>query len=96
MLLNDPDEWRDADENTMAVATFTIFVIDALTFSGTLACPTRVPDTDTVKVIDGAAVVAPVGNVEKLNVPIPEEPGASVARDGSVSLLKTTVRLVES
>ena len=92
LLPNGPEEWRDAEESVTAVATFTILVIEALTRSGTFACPTRVPETETVRVRIGTAPIAPAGSVENVNEPIPKAPGASAARDGAVSLLKTTVR----
>ncbi len=75
----------------MTVATLAVLIVDALIFSGTLLCPTRVPDTEIVNVRVGEGASDPAGSVEKVNVPIPEAPGASVAREGSLSLLKTTV-----
>ena len=89
LLLKDPEEWSADAENMISVATLTVFVRDEVTASGTFVCPTRVPDTEMVKDIVGAAT--PAGNVAKVNEPMPEAPGENDAREGSVSRLNTIV-----
>src|SRR3989344_2502870 len=86
-----PDEWRACAVSEIAVTTFAVFVADAFTSSGTLVCPTRLPDTEVVNVIDGEDASAPGARVENVKVPMPEAPGARFASAGSVSGPKSTV-----
>lgn len=90
-----PDECKEDAESATDVAIFNVLTVEALIRSGTSLSPTRVPDTDVVNVTDGAVPSDPGANVENVKDPIPEDPGASADRDGSVSLLKITVRSAE-
>src|SRR5688500_11931964 len=87
-----PEVWSEAAVSTTLVATFTVFTNEAVTSSGTLLCPTRVPAIEIENVRFGLAPIEPDGSVEKVKEPMPEAPGAKVASEESVSRLKRIVR----
>jgi hypothetical protein len=89
--LKGPELWSEEAERITVVATFAILLAEVFITSVTLVSPARVPDAEMVKITVGEEGRFPGGSVEKVKLPMPEAPGASVPRDGSVSRLKTTV-----
>ena len=91
LALSGPELCSAEDERRMVVATFAVLDAEEFMTCVTVVSPARVPDEETVKLTAGAGGRTPGASVEKVKVPRPEAPGASVARDGSVSRLKTMV-----